>query len=746
MSHNVVEESNQNQLVRFRGGKIGYISRKYGFSNCRKQNETKKLLSEDPNRLDNILSTFIKNSKTCDIYDNYEKNLKIAFSILNLENDLSLAQVKLSILLNLNLRDCQIDILPSYFGDIFQNVKKLNLERNKISTIPNSFKHLKYLSVLNLSFNRLRCVHQICRLRRIHELRLTNNVITILPEKISEMTDLRILELDSNKIEYLPINIQNLWRLEIFSASCNNIRVIEDGISKLSRLRRLNLVGNLIRLFPSKFGELKLEVGKFSRNKIEYLHEDIFSPNLGSTLVEFWLDNNNILELPESITKLQKICIMTFDLNPLRSPPLSLLNEGLDAIMSYQLVRNERLSSLYTTLTKRGFSTSRCRFSPFARDVLYGNVGYLTPDDLSQFDDMFDRLLNSDFYLYQGTVEKCVDIVNNLYLQRLNEMHERMLNLLLEALWQNKLFPSHKCLQISRRRGKKNEKVSCFAIPLEIVFGENNQNQQQTCNLFQYVKENMLDADDIFNFNQDDMMDALKFASPYGQVASIEKVSYTKSSTGGIITLDSIVIVKTIYTSEEVERRKEEDFTLRQYFLKLEQSIEQWSKRRNGARSINAEVSHRLKCLKQNLKYAKVSFKDLNAKDLFLAESTLNIAKQRSHDYRAKKSIECHFIENDAQAEAIINEAKTNLIKIKKEISSKGKEIESLKSLLEQKDRKEMFRNAMNDIRIKYCFHIFEQVMIIKYDMHVLLFVTIPIDYFVLNTFILIIVSNLILI
>ena len=256
----------------------------------------------------------------------------------------------------------------------------------------------------------------------------------------------------------------------------------------------------------------------------------------------------------------------------------------------------------------------------------------------------------------------------------------------------------------------------------------------------------MLDADNIFNFNQDDMMDALKFTSPYGQVVSTEKISYSKSSTGGIITLDSIVIVKTIYTSEEVERRNEEDVMLKRYFLKLEQSIEQWAKRRNGARSINAEVSHRLKCLKQNLKLAKMSMRNLNAKDLFLAESTLNIAKQRSNDYREKKPIECHFIENDAQAEAIIEEAKMNLIKIKKEISGKEEEIESLKSILDQKDRKTMLRNALKDIKTKYCFHIFEQVLKMKCDLHVFLFVVTPIGYFVIYIIILILVRYLILI
>ena len=72
------------------------------------------------------------------------------------------------------------------------------------------------------------------------------------------------------------------------------------------------------------------------------LPEDMFSFELGRSVMSFSCCENNLLELPSSLYKIDVKCLLEADYNPLISPPAYLLSEGLDVIQNYLKIRVSR--------------------------------------------------------------------------------------------------------------------------------------------------------------------------------------------------------------------------------------------------------------------------------------------------------------------------------------------------------------------------------------------------------------------
>lgn len=103
----------------------------------------------------------------------------------------------------------------------------------------------------------------------LKELRLDRNQLSSLPETIGVLVNLRQLILDNNLLEELPESIGNLKRLKRLSVEGNKLRRIPKSIGHLQRLRELNLSENQIKSIPQSLGNLcNLELLDLERNKI----------------------------------------------------------------------------------------------------------------------------------------------------------------------------------------------------------------------------------------------------------------------------------------------------------------------------------------------------------------------------------------------------------------------------------------------------------------------------------------------
>jgi hypothetical protein len=91
------------------------------------------------------------------------------------------------------------------------------------------------------------------------------------------------------------------------------------------------LDGNFISTLPAGIGSLKLTTLKLAHNRLEYLLDDCLRPNLLETLAVFWVSSNNLIELPHSFVDMKNLDDMKIEYNPMRSPPMELVQEGISA-------------------------------------------------------------------------------------------------------------------------------------------------------------------------------------------------------------------------------------------------------------------------------------------------------------------------------------------------------------------------------------------------------------------------------
>ncbi|CAN0016079.1 unnamed protein product, partial [Choristocarpus tenellus] len=73
----------------------------------------------------------------------------------------------------------------------------------------------------------------------------------------------------------------------------------------LDWLQVLDMTGNMLTHLPEGFGRLQLRVIKVAYNCLETLEHDVFLPHLKKSLQQLCISNNNLLELPDSLTEVR---------------------------------------------------------------------------------------------------------------------------------------------------------------------------------------------------------------------------------------------------------------------------------------------------------------------------------------------------------------------------------------------------------------------------------------------------------
>lgn len=138
-------------------------------------------------------------------------------------------------------------------------VLKVELDRLDLSEIPEKIYELTNLKVLILSSNLLTTVSgKISNLAKLEELYLNRNKLVELPEEIGELKKLRKLILSDNKIKTLPNSFYNLSNLELLNIISNQLEVISDDITKLTNLEYLYLRSNKLKNISKEVGKIKV--------------------------------------------------------------------------------------------------------------------------------------------------------------------------------------------------------------------------------------------------------------------------------------------------------------------------------------------------------------------------------------------------------------------------------------------------------------------------------------------------------
>jgi small GTP-binding protein len=117
------------------------------------------------------------------------------------------------------------------------NLTKLDLSRNRLTSLPAEIVELKSLIWLDLSFNRL----------------------TSLPAEIVELKNLTKLSLSFNQLETLPTEIAELTNLTELNLSKNQLKRLPAEIGKLKKHTTLFLFGNPLESPPPEIAERGIE-------------------------------------------------------------------------------------------------------------------------------------------------------------------------------------------------------------------------------------------------------------------------------------------------------------------------------------------------------------------------------------------------------------------------------------------------------------------------------------------------------
>ncbi|XP_054476786.1 leucine-rich repeat-containing protein 10 [Anoplopoma fimbria] len=155
---------------------------------------------------------------------------------------------------------------------VFDELVKLYLSNNNLSSLPAELQGLRKLQLLALDFN---CFEElpaaVCRLSQLCILYLGNNRLYSLPRELRALKELNTLWLETNCFTVFPKVVCELPNLKTLHLGYNQIQSLPTELRGLEELRSIWLAGNQLAVFPAVLLEMHfLAVIDVDRNKIRY--------------------------------------------------------------------------------------------------------------------------------------------------------------------------------------------------------------------------------------------------------------------------------------------------------------------------------------------------------------------------------------------------------------------------------------------------------------------------------------------
>ncbi len=238
---------------------------------------------------------------------------------------LSPSAARCSSLRILDISGNRISVIPRDFG-LASHLPSFIWERNPLEEPPscvidrgwdftrNLFKSvIGALETLNLSlpnFGLDRLVSDTQDLSQIMELNLSHNVFPAVPTAVFNWKQLTKVNLSNNAIKELPAAITNWNKLIDLNVSHNAISDIPANITSISTLAYFRASNNVIEIMPAGLG-------------------------LMPELLTLDLNFNKIAFAQSDLCRSTSITFLGLDSNPMRSPPVSIVQQGLRAVFFF---------------------------------------------------------------------------------------------------------------------------------------------------------------------------------------------------------------------------------------------------------------------------------------------------------------------------------------------------------------------------------------------------------------------------
>ncbi len=242
--------------------------------------------------------------------------------------------------------------------NIFGRLQTLNLNGNRLRTLPLSLKSLENLSVLKLSRNNLgqsmcEIFGIISSISSLRELQLTDNHLSGPLPPFPRCTNLEVLDLHANAITSLPEQLAECRKLRRLDVSSNRITKVPP--LDLTELTNLNISSNQIdienlmtNLTAPKLTDLDISVCRVThlptlRSKLPSLTTLVAFDNSISNLDDVEslrgievldLRNNDLRTLPAGLSLLG-LKKLTVSGNPMRAPRREILEGSTERLMDW---------------------------------------------------------------------------------------------------------------------------------------------------------------------------------------------------------------------------------------------------------------------------------------------------------------------------------------------------------------------------------------------------------------------------
>lgn len=172
---------------------------------------------------------------------------------------------------NLDLSKNKITRVPEDLS-MFKFLKQLNLSTNMIQVLPESLANLKKLELLNVSFNSLASLPKsITTLSNLKQVYLNDNKFKVFPKELIGLNNIEVVDLSNNKITEIPKGMSKFYAMEL-NVSQNEISMLSDDLHEAPRLKILRLEENCLSLdviTPSLLRDSKIHTINVDGNLFE---------------------------------------------------------------------------------------------------------------------------------------------------------------------------------------------------------------------------------------------------------------------------------------------------------------------------------------------------------------------------------------------------------------------------------------------------------------------------------------------
>ena len=224
---------------------------------------------------------------------------------------------------------CELATLPE--------LNKLNLSKNRITSVACDLSAIDKLSSLDLSGNRLQSVPcDISYLTNLTFLGLSRNKLKHMHCDLSNLTQITTLDLQDNKFESMPCELSTVTELTSLNLQMNRIKSVPCDLSNLSHLIYLDISRNDLIAFPCELTTLpKLKTVDLADNSMVSIPCDLANMTEIKSIV---LSFNSFHTFPCALTNLRKLSSLDVSHNQITSIPCDLSN--MTNLASIELVYN----------------------------------------------------------------------------------------------------------------------------------------------------------------------------------------------------------------------------------------------------------------------------------------------------------------------------------------------------------------------------------------------------------------------